>query len=424
MNKPVDIISFGCRLNAYEAEVMRSHADTAGLENAIVINTCAVTAEAQRQARQAIRRARKDRPDARIIVTGCAAQVDGPAFAAMDEVDLVLGNEEKLKAGSWQASAMDFGLANETPVRVNDIMDVREAALHMIDGFGERTRAFVQVQTGCDHRCTFCIIPFGRGNSRSVGAGEVVTQIRKLVASGCPEIVLSGVDITSYGKDLPGQPSLGNLVRRILKIVPELQRLRISSIDSVEADEDLLIAIEEEERLMPHLHLSLQAGDDMILKRMKRRHLRDDAIRFCDDVRRRRPDVVFGADIIAGFPTETDAMFENSIRLVEDCGLTFLHVFPYSIRPGTPAAKMPQVNGADIKARARLLRTAGETRLAGFVNSQVGHTKDVLFETETRGRTPHYLNVEIAGHTMKPGEIAPVRLVQAAGHDLAGELVL
>lgn len=424
MNKPVDIINFGCRLNAYEAEVMRSHTDAAGLQNAVVINTCAVTAEAQRQARQAIRRARKDRPDARIIVTGCAAQVDGPAFAAMDEVDLVVGNEEKLKADTWRAGALDFGLAGETPVRVNDIMQVRETALHMLDGFGKRTRAFVQVQTGCDHRCTFCIIPFGRGNSRSVGAGEVVAQIRALVASGCPEVVLSGVDITSYGKDLPGQPGLGNLVRRILKTVPELQRLRISSIDSVEADEDLLIAIEEEERLMPHLHLSLQAGDDMILKRMKRRHLRDDAIRFCDDVRRRRPDVVFGADIIAGFPTETDAMFENSIRLVEDCGLTFLHVFPYSVRPGTPAAKMPQVNGADIKARAKALRMAGEKRLSGFVTSQVGQTKDVLFETETRGRTPHYLNVEIAGRSMKPGDIAPVRLLHPAGHDLAGELVV
>ena len=424
MNKPVDIINFGCRLNAYEAEVMRSHTDAAGLQNAIVINTCAVTAEAQRQARQAIRRARKDRPDARIIVTGCAAQVDGPAFAAMDEVDLVVGNEEKLKADTWHASTLDFGLAGETPVRVNDIMQVKETALHMLDGFGERTRAFVQVQTGCDHRCTFCIIPFGRGNSRSVGAGEVVAQIRALVASGCPEVVLSGVDITSYGKDLPGQPGLGNLVRRILKTVPELQRLRISSIDSVEADEDLLIAIEEEERLMPHLHLSLQAGDDMILKRMKRRHLRDDAIRFCDDVRRRRPDVVFGADIIAGFPTETDAMFENSIRLVEDCGLTFLHVFPYSVRPGTPAAKMPQVNGADIKARAKALRMAGEKRLSGFVAAQVGQTMDVLFETETRGRTPHYLNVEIAGRSMKPGDIAPVRLLHPAGHDLAGELVV
>jgi len=423
VNKPVDIINFGCRLNAYEAEVMRSHANKAGLENAVVINTCAVTAEAQRQARQTIRRARKDRPDARIIVTGCAAQVDGPAFAAMDEVDLVVGNEEKLKADTWRASALDFGLAGETPVRVNDIMQVRETALHMLDGFGERTRAFVQVQTGCDHRCTFCIIPFGRGNSRSVGAGEVVTQIRALVASGCPEVVLSGVDITSYGKDLPGQPGLGNLVRRILKTVPELKRLRISSIDSVEADEDLLIAIEEEERLMPHLHLSLQAGDDMILKRMKRRHLRDDAIRFCDDVRRRRPDVVFGADIIAGFPTETDEMFENSIRLVDDCGLTFLHVFPYSVRPGTPAAKMPQVNGADIKARARALRMAGEKQLSGFVAAQVGQTMDVLFETETRGRTPHYLNVDIAGHTMKPGDIAPVRLLHPAGHDLAGELV-
>ena len=403
---------------------MRSHVDTAGLENTVVINTCAVTAEAQRQARQAIRRARRDRPDARIIVTGCAAQVDGPAFAAMDEVDLVVGNEEKLKAETWQPSAVDFGLGNETPVRVNDIMEVKQTALHMIDGFGQRTRAFVQVQTGCDHRCTFCIIPYGRGNSRSVGAGEVVSQIRKLVESGCPEVVLSGVDITSYGKDLPGQPSLGNLVRRILKMVPELQRLRISSIDSVEADEDLLIAIEEEERLMPHLHLSLQAGDDMILKRMKRRHLREDAIRFCNDVRRRRPDVVFGADIIAGFPTETDHMFEKSIRLVEDCGLTFLHVFPYSIRPGTPAARMPQVDGADIKARAKALRAAGNKRLSSFVASQVGQTMEVLFETAKRGRTPHFLNVDIARSNMKPGAIAPVLLSAAAGQDLAGELVL
>ncbi len=424
MSRQVDIVSFGCRLNAYEAEVMRSHVDTAGLENTVVINTCAVTAEAQRQARQAIRRARRDRPDARIIVTGCAAQVDGPAFAAMDEVDLVIGNEEKLKAETWQPSAVDFGLGNETPVRVNDIMEVKQTALHMIDGFGQRTRAFVQVQTGCDHRCTFCIIPYGRGNSRSVGAGEVVSQIRKLVESGCPEVVLSGVDITSYGKDLPGQPSLGNLVRRILKMVPELQRLRISSIDSVEADEDLLIAIEEEERLMPHLHLSLQAGDDMILKRMKRRHLREDAIRFCNDVRRRRPDVVFGADIIAGFPTETDHMFEKSIRLVEDCGLTFLHVFPYSIRPGTPAARMPQVDGADIKARAKALRAAGNKRLSSFVASQVGQTMEVLFETAKRGRTPHFLNVDIARSNMKPGAIAPVLLSAAAGQDLAGELVL
>ena len=424
MNKPADIISFGCRLNAYEAEVMRAHAAMAGVENTVVINTCAVTAEAQRQARQAIRRARRDRPDARIVVTGCAAQVDAPAFAAMDEVDLVIGNEEKLKPDTWRGSALDFGLAGETPVRVNDIMEVRETALHMLDGFGGRTRAFVQVQTGCDHRCTFCIIPFGRGNSRSVGAGEVVAQIRRLVASGCPEVVLSGVDITSYGRDLPGRPGLGNLVRRILKTVPELRRLRISSIDSVEADEELLIAIEEEERLMPHLHLSLQAGDDMILKRMKRRHLRDDAIRFCDEVRRRRPDVVFGADIIAGFPTETEQMFENSIRLVDECELTFLHVFPYSVRPGTPAAKMPQVSGAEIKARAGALRAAGDRRLAGFVASEVGQTRDVLFETPTRGRTPQYLNVDITGCEKYPGDIAPVRLVQTVGHDLVGELVV
>ena len=422
MNKPVEIINFGCRLNAYEAEVMRAHATGAGLENAIVINTCAVTSEAQRQARQAIRKARKQSPDARIIVTGCAAQVDAVSFAAMDEVDLVLGNEEKLRPENWQVKALDFGLANETPVRVNDIMEVKETALHMLDGFGERTRAFVQVQTGCDHRCTFCIIPFGRGNSRSVAAGEVVTQIRKLVDSGCPEVVLSGVDITSYGKDLPGQPTLGNLVRRILRTVPDLKRLRISSIDSVEADEELLIAIAEEDRLMPHLHLSLQAGDDMILKRMKRRHLRDDAIRFCEDVRRVRPDIVFGADIIAGFPTETDAMFESSLKLVDECGLTFLHVFPYSIRPGTPAAKMPQVDGADIKARARQLRQAGEVRLNRFVRAQVGQTRDVLFETTTRGRTAQYLNVDVAVANVAPGTIAQVLLTHQNGGELVGEL--
>ncbi len=317
---------------------------------------------------------------------------------------------------------MDFGLANETPVRVNDIMEVKQTALHMLDGFGERTRAFVQVQTGCDHRCTFCIIPYGRGNSRSVGAGEVVTQIRKLVEAGCPEVVLSGVDITSYGKDLPGEPTLGNLVRRILKTVPELKRLRISSIDSVEADEELFIALAEEERLMPHLHLSLQAGDDLVLKRMKRRHLRGDAIRFCEHARKIRPDVVFGADIIAGFPTETDEMFQSSLKLVEECGLTFLHVFPYSIRPGTPAAKMPQVEGKTIKDRARRLREAGEARLIAYAGAQVGQLIQVLFETQTRGRSPHYLNVEIAGECVQPGSIAQVRVTKQNGAELVGEL--
>jgi threonylcarbamoyladenosine tRNA methylthiotransferase MtaB len=331
----------------------------------VVVNTCAVTSEAQRQARQAIRRARKDNPSARIVVTGCAAQTDAAAFAAMPEVDLVLGNEEKLKAESWQARVEARGSAPAAPVRAGDIMSVRHAHSPKLgNGFGDRTRAVVQVQTGCDHRCTFCIIPFGRGNSRSVAAVDAIAQVRALVEAGCPEVVLSGVDITSWGKDLAGEPHLGSLVRRILREVPELKRLRISSIDSVEADDELMAAIGEEDRLMPHLHLSLQAGDDMILKRMKRRHTRADAIAFCNQVRARRPDAVFGADIIAGFPTETPAMFDNTLKLVDDCGLTFLHVFPYSKRPDTPAARMPQVDGAAIKDRARRLRAKGEQALA------------------------------------------------------------
>jgi len=391
MSKP-DIITFGCRLNAYESEVMRHEAEKAGLEDAIIFNTCAVTAEATRQARQAIRRARKDNPQARIIVTGCAAQTDPAMFAAMAEVDLVLGNQEKLDAKNYRVA--DFGLSTEERVKVNDIMSVRETALHMIDGFSERTRAFVQIQNGCDHRCTFCIIPFGRGNSRSVAAGEAVEQIRRLVANGYSEIVLSGVDITSWGTDLPGTPRLGNLVRRILKAVPDLKRLRLSSIDSIEADDDLMRAIAEEERLMPHLHLSLQAGDDMILKRMKRRHLRDHSIAFCREVRRLRPDIVFGADIIAGFPTETEAMFENSLRIVEECGLTYLHVFPFSARPGTPAARMPQLAKPIIQERARRLREKGKARLDTFLGQEVGASRSILIETESTGRTEHFAAVK------------------------------
>ncbi len=420
MNRPLEVITFGCRLNAYESEVMKAHAAAAGLEGAVVVNTCAVTAEAQRQARQAIRKARKHNPDARIIVTGCAAQTDADAFAAMPEVDLVLGNEEKLKAESWQA---DVSARDGTAVmNVSDIMTVTKARSVSVAGFGEKTRAVVQVQTGCDHRCTFCIIPFGRGNSRSVPAGKAIEQVRMQVEEGCPEVVLSGVDITSWGADLPGQPKLGSLVRDILKAVPELKRMRISSIDSVEADEELLRAIGEEERLMPHLHLSLQAGDDMVLKRMKRRHLRDDAIRFCEDVRRLRPDMVFGADIIAGFPTETEAMFENSLKLVDECGLTFLHVFPYSKRPGTPAAKMPQVDGAAIKERARRLRQKGEARLEAFMVAQAGCTVPVLFETAKRGRTPHYVQVEIDGGGVEPGTMHAVRITGPRDGLLAGEL--
>ncbi len=407
-----EVITFGCRLNAYESEVMRSAAP----EGSVVINTCAVTAEAQRQARQAVRRARRDHPAARIIVTGCAAQIDPDSFAGMDEVDLVLGNEEKLRAASY-----DFGVGAEEKVRVNDIMSVTETAPQMLDGFAGRTRGFVQVQTGCDHRCTFCIIPYGRGNSRSVPAGEVVAQVRRLVENGYKEIVLTGVDITSYGADLPGEPKLGNLVRRILKMVPELPRLRLSSIDSIEADDDLMAAFAEEERLMPHVHLSVQAGDDMVLKRMKRRHLRADTIRFCEDVRRMRPDVVFGADIIAGFPTETDEMFQNSLRLVDECGLTFLHVFPYSVRPGTPAARMPQVNGAVIKGRAARLRDAGRAAEARFYGGEVGKVRDVLVETAETGRTAQYAAVALEG-AAEPGDIVAVEMTGHGADGLQGRL--
>ena len=414
-----DIITFGCRLNAYESEVMRRETEKAGLENAIIFNTCAVTAEATRQARQAIRRARKDNPEARIIVTGCAAQTEPQMFSAMPEVDLVLGNQEKLDSRSY--SFPDFGISAEERVKVNDIMSVRETALHMIDSFSERTRAFVQIQNGCDHRCTFCIIPYGRGNSRSVPAGDVVEQIRRLSDNGYSEIVLSGVDITSWGADLPGRPLLGNLVRRILKSVPELKRLRLSSIDSIEADADLLRAIAEEERLMPHLHLSLQAGDDMILKRMKRRHLRDHSIAFCADIRRLRPDIVFGADIIAGFPTETDRMFENSLRIVEECGLTFLHVFPFSPRPGTPAARMPQLPKPLIQDRARALRTKGKERLDAFLKAEVGTLRSILVETETMGRTEHFASVKFA-QRMTAGAIVRAKVTGRGSDHLEASL--
>ncbi|MDH3741138.1 MAG: tRNA (N(6)-L-threonylcarbamoyladenosine(37)-C(2))-methylthiotransferase MtaB [Hyphomicrobiales bacterium] len=411
------IITFGCRLNTYESEVMRSHAEASGLDDAIIVNTCAVTAEAQRQARQAIRRARRDNPQARIIVTGCAAQIDPDGFAGMDEVDHVLGNEEKLRAESYA-----FGLGRQEKVQVNDIMSVTETAGHMIEGFAGRTRAFVQIQNGCDHRCTFCIIPFGRGNSRSVPAGDVVAQIRVLLENGYKEIVLTGVDITSYGGDLPGAPSLCNLVRRVLKTVPELPRLRLSSIDSIEADAELMTAFAEEDRLMPHVHLSVQSGDDMILKRMKRRHLRSDSIAFCQELRELRPDVVFGADIIAGFPTETEEMFENSLRLVDDCGLTFLHVFPYSARPGTPAARMPQVAGDVIKARAALLRAVGDKAAAQFLNSEIGRVRDVLMETDSLARTPQFASVRL-DQPLVPGEITAIELTGVQGETLQGRPV-
>lgn len=387
--------TMGCRLNAYETEAMKDLAARAGVEDAVVVNTCAVTAEAVRKAGQEIRRLRRENPTAKIIVTGCAAQTDPKRFSDMEEVDLVIGNTEKMQPETWKGMAPDLIGATE-PVQVDDIMSVTETAGHLIDGFGSRSRAYVQVQNGCDHRCTFCIIPFGRGNSRSVPAGVVVEQIRRLVDRGYEEVVLTGVDLTSWGSDLPAQPKLGDLVMRILKLVPDLKRLRISSIDSIEVDENLMQAIATEKRLMPHLHLSLQHGDDLILKRMKRRHLRDDAIRFAEEARRLRPDMTFGADIIAGFPTETEAMFENSLKLVEECDLTWLHVFPYSPRPGTPAARMPQVNGRAIKARAARLRAAGDLAAQAHLAAQVGRTHRVLMESPRMGRTEHFAEVDFA----------------------------
>jgi threonylcarbamoyladenosine tRNA methylthiotransferase MtaB len=388
----VEIITFGCRLNAYESEVMRQHASAAGLDRAVIVNTCAVTAEAVRQARQAIRKARRTHPDAKIVVTGCAAQIDPEGFARMDEVDHVIGNQEKTECRTYE------GLAHEgiEKVVVNDIMSVTETASHLIDGFGSRARAYVQIQNGCDHRCTFCIIPFGRGPSRSVPAGEVVAQVRRLVERGYAEIVLTGVDITAYGRDLPGEMTLGKLVQKVLRLVPELPRLRLSSIDSVEADSALMAAIAEEERLMPHLHLSLQAGDDLTLKRMKRRHSRADSVAFCDEVRRVRPDMVFGADLIAGFPTETDAMFQGSLALVDDCGLTFLHVFPYSAREGTPAALMPQVGGSIVARRAAELRDKGAAALKAHLASAKGRRIQVLMENKAQGRSADFTPVKLA----------------------------
>jgi threonylcarbamoyladenosine tRNA methylthiotransferase MtaB len=387
----IEIITFGCRLNAYESEVMRAHANAAGLGDAVIVNTCAVTAEAVRQARQAIRKARRMRPDAKIVVTGCAAQIDPSRFAAMDEVDLVIGNQEKMQRSTFQS----LGVEATERVAVNDIMSVRETAGHLIEGFGNRARAYVQIQNGCDHRCTFCIIPFGRGPSRSVPAGEVVAQVKRLAENGYAEIVLTGVDITAYGAGLPGDMTLGKLVRKVLQLVPELPRLRLSSIDSVEADPALLAAIAEEERLMPHLHLSLQAGDDLTLKRMKRRHARADSIAFCEAVRRLRPDMVFGADLIAGFPTETEPMFRNSLSLVDACGLTFLHVFPFSAREGTPAARMPQVNGGTIARRAGELREKGVAALKSHLASAKGRRIQVLMETNGQGRSPDFTPVKL-----------------------------
>jgi threonylcarbamoyladenosine tRNA methylthiotransferase MtaB len=413
----VEIITFGCRLNAFESEVILREAERAGLSDTIVVNSCAVTNEAVAQARQSIRRLKRERPSARIVVTGCAAQTQAEMFAGMDEVDRVLGNDEKMRADAWHdtRAAFDtgFGIAQSEKVAVADIMQVKAMAPHLLEGFQSGLpRVFVQVQNGCDHRCTFCIIPYGRGNSRSVPMGAVVDQVRALAERGHAEIVLTGVDLTSYGADLPGAPKLGMLTKQILRHVPELKRLRISSIDSIEADRDLLDVIADDIRLMPHLHLSLQSGDDMILKRMKRRHLRNDAIAFCDQVRRLRPDIALGADIIAGFPTETEEMFSRSQDLVEECGLTFLHVFPYSKRPGTPAARMPQVAGGAIKERAKRLRASGEAALRKRLAAEVGAVREVLIESGKQGRTEHFLPVAISGEV--PGV---VKRLTIAGHD-------
>ena len=418
MKAKPEVVTFGCRLNAYESEVMRRHADEAGLRDIIIVNTCAVTAEATRQARQSIRRMKRERPETPIVVTGCAAQIDPAQFAEMDEVTSVIGNQEKLEAKSFRG----LNLTHAEKVQVNDIFSVKETAGHLIDGFGERSRAFVQIQNGCNHRCTFCIIPYGRGNSRSTGVGEVVSQIKNLVQQGYNEVVLTGVDITSYGEDLPGAPTLGTLVQKILTLVPDLPRLRISSIDSIEVDEPLMDAIVGDSRLMPHLHLSLQAGDNMILKRMKRRHMREDAIEFCTTVSKARPDIVYGADIIAGFPTETEEMFEQSLKLVEECDLTWLHIFPYSEREGTPAARIPNKIPKQVrKERAARLRALGETQVQKLMQASIGKTANVLVERATddgllTGHSEQFIPVSIqTSGSMKHlvGSILPVTLTGA-----------
>ena len=409
----VEVVTFGCRLNAAESEVIRREATQAGFSDTIVVNTCAVTSEAVRQARQAIRALRRRRPNAKIIVTGCAAQTEPQVFAAMAETDRVLGNDEKLSATGWTQARAAFATDGSPKTIVNDIMAVKETAPHLVDAFAGRARAFVQVQNGCDHRCTFCIIPFGRGNSRSVPIGAVVEDVRRLVANGYCEVVLTGVDITSYGGDLPGAPKLGALVKQVLKHVPELQRLRLSSIDSVEADRELLDAIGGEPRLMPHLHMSLQAGDDLILKRMKRRHNRAHAIAFCRMLRRLRPNIAFGADLIAGFPTETDDMFRRSLDLVEECGLTYLHVFPFSPRPRTPAARMPQVAGAVVRERARRLREEGSLALRRHLERELGARRRILVESDCAGRTEQYTAVKLRGASAS-GTIVECTV---AGHD-------
>lgn len=404
----IDVVTFGCRLNTYESEVMKNHAQAAGLENTVIFNTCAVTAEAEKQARQAIRRMRRERPDARIIVTGCAAQVHADEFAAMPEVSAVIGNDEKMKADS-------FLRIDSEPAQVNDIMSVKETAAHLVTAFDGRARAFVQVQNGCNHRCTFCIIPYGRGNSRSVPLGEIVAQVRALVQAGYNEVVFTGVDISDYGADLPGAPTFAQMIRRVLASVPELPRLRLSSIDAVEMDDAFFELLASEPRLMPHLHVSLQAGDDMVLKRMKRRHLRHHVVEFCARARSVRPDIAFGADIIAGFPTETDDMFDNTLRLVDEVGLRYLHIFPYSARKGTPAARMPQVPMALRKERAARLREAGARQHAEQLKAYVG--KELTIVVEQGGLSGHsesFVQVKLPNAQM-PGSLVKARIISA--HD-------
>ena len=412
----LEVLTFGCRLNVSESELVRRHAEAAGLDDTVIVNSCAVTGEAVRKAQQAIRRLKRERPGARVVVTGCAVQTEPETFADMHEVDQVLGNHAKLAADTWIKAkrALDFGISAEQKIKIDDLESVRETALHLVDSFESHVRAFVQVQNGCDHRCTFCIIPFGRGPSRSVPMGVIVEQVRRLVENEYREVVLTGVDLTAWGLDLPGQPRLGALVHAILRHVPELPRLRISSIDPVEADAVLMRAIAEEERLMPHLHLSLQHGDDLVLKRMKRRHLRADAVAFCNEARRLRPDMVFGADLIAGFPTEEENQFRNSLSLADDCGLTFMHVFPYSPRKGTPAARMPQIDRATVKERARRLRERGETMLHRHFASEIGRRRRVLAEgVGMEGHSEHFARVALA----RPAPRGTILEVTISGHD-------
>lgn len=409
----LEVVTFGCRLNSYESELIKKSATEAGLTNAIIFNSCAVTSEAERQLRQAIRKAKRENPNAQIIVTGCAAQVNPTKYSNMEEVDKVLGNEEKVQAKSYSE--------NFDEVAVNDIMSIKETALQMIEGFENKARAFLQVQNGCNHRCTFCIIPYGRGNSRSVAIGEIVSQVRTLTQNGYNEIVLTGVDVTDYGLDLPGKPTLGQMIKRLLALVPELQRLRLSSIDVAEIDEDLYKLIFEEKRLMPHLHLSLQAGDNMILKRMKRRHNREQVIEFCKLVRLKRPDVTFGADIIAGFPTETEEMFSNSLKIIDEADLIYTHVFPYSEREGTPAARMPSVPKNIRKERAKLLREAGQKRLHKHCQAQIGKTLKCIIESDGTARAEDFSLVEIKTD-LKPGTLVEIKINSAVGEKLFGQI--